>query len=104
MLDGHLLDLEGVTRVEAQTRVRRRTEVPWALRVTGDIASLYFYGKEVKFPAYLEPELRFVAEGDEFNVAEVSSTLDEPGKLLLVRTLINEGFLTICRHSPLPEA
>jgi ribosomal protein L16 Arg81 hydroxylase len=102
VLAGHLLDLEATPRVNIRTRVRRRPEVQCRLTVTEDGACLHFYGKTVRFPAYAEPDLRFVAEANEFRVAELPGGLDDAGKVVLAQTLVREGLLTICRHGSLP--
>lgn len=97
MLDGHLVDLEGLNQVGLQTRLKRRPEARFQLSVTEDSVSLYFFGKSVRFPAHVEPDLRFIAKSDEFIPADLPGELDDPGKLVLVRTLVREGFLTIRR-------
>lgn len=93
-LDGHFLDLEGLPRVGLQTRVRRRANVEYTFTTAGGRATLHFHGKSVQMPAYTEPYLRFIFEAAEFRAADLPGGLDDEGKLVLVRTLIREGFLT----------
>jgi ribosomal protein L16 Arg81 hydroxylase len=96
VLDGHLLDLEAAPRVDMQTRVQRRPEIKLCLTIMGSTAALHFHGKMVQIPAYAEAELRFITEAGEFSAADLPGELDDKGKLVLVRSLIREGFLTIC--------
>jgi hypothetical protein len=56
---------------------------------------LYFHGKIVQTPSYTERDLRFMAAANEFTPADLPGELDDEGKLLLVKQLVREGFLTI---------
>jgi ribosomal protein L16 Arg81 hydroxylase len=95
VLDGHLLDLERVSQISLETRVRRRPEIQWTLEADADVATLYFHGKIVQTPSYTERDLRFMAAANEFTPADLPGELDDEGKLLLVKQLVREGFLTI---------
>lgn len=101
ILEGHLLDLRSLPQINLQTRLRRRREVKWNLETNGDVATLHFHGKNVQMPACAEAELRFIADGDEFRAADLPGRLDDEGKLLLVKSLVREGFLTISEHTAL---
>lgn len=101
MLAGHLVDLEGVDEVGLQTRLRRRTEAHFQLKPTKESVVLVFFGKQVHFPAHVQPDLEFIAEADEFIPADLPGELDGPGRLVLVQTLLTEGFLTIARRESL---
>lgn len=93
-LDGQLLDLAKAPTVDLQTRLRRRPGVQWSLSVADGRASLRFHGKAVDVPAHLEPELRFIAESDECSASALPGNLDRDGRVLLMRRLLEEGFLT----------
>jgi hypothetical protein len=97
-VDGHLLDLEALASVGLGTKVLRRPQLAWTMdeRPDGTIA-LLFNGKEVSFPGHVVDELRFAGETDVFTPAEIPGRLDEPGRLVLVQTLLREGFLTLPR-------
>ena len=59
--------------------------------------TLRFEGKEIRFPAVAREALDTVAGFERpFTVAELPQTLDEHGRLVLVRRLVREGFLRIC--------
>ncbi|MEU4247993.1 cupin domain-containing protein [Amycolatopsis sp. NPDC026612] len=93
-LEGHLLDLEALPSVDLSTPVRRRPQLQWLLHRKGDEIALEFHGKMINLPGYVEDEVAFMAKADEFAGAEIPGSLDEPGRLVLVRRLLQEGFLT----------
>jgi hypothetical protein len=95
VLDGHLLDLESLPAVTGATRLRRRLGLLWHLDRRDDRLILEFHGKQVGFPAFVEDQIRFVARAEAFTGDDIPGPLDEPGRLVLVRKLLEEGFLTI---------
>jgi hypothetical protein len=94
-LEGHFLDLERLPRVGLHTRMRRRADVQYTFAIDGGRATLRFYGKAVQMPVHTAPDLRFIFEAAEFRAADLPGGLDDAGKLVLVHTLIREGFVTI---------
>jgi ribosomal protein L16 Arg81 hydroxylase len=104
-LEGHLLDLEDLSDIDLTTRVRRQREAEWRLIKLGDVISLRVHGKAIDVPAHAWPELSFIVEAnDEFSAGDFRGQLDAAGRLTLVRSLIREGFLTICRSPAVPGA
>jgi hypothetical protein len=91
----HLTDLEAVDSIGLDTSVRRRPELGRRVTVEDGVVRLDFHTRTVQFPAHVAGELRFVSESDRFTPAAIPGELDEPGRLVLVRTLVREGFLTI---------
>jgi hypothetical protein len=56
--------------------------------------TLSFEGKHVELPAQARDELEAIVESEwPFTPAELPGSLDEEGRLVLVRRLIREGFL-----------
>ncbi len=90
ILDGHLEEMRAVKSIDAGTRLERRPTVIADL----DGTTLSFEGKHVTVPEHAAVELEAIhaAEGP-FTTAELPGTLDEKGRLVLVRRLIREGFL-----------
>ena len=79
--------------LRADDLVERRPSVIFDLEDT----TLRFEGKEIRFPAVAREALDTVAGfARPFTVAELPQTLDEHGRLVLVRRLVREGFLRIC--------
>jgi len=97
LLEGHLTELDQVDRLDLETVVRRRRDLIYRIipDPKGESVSLLFHGKKVKFPGYVEPALRFLVEAGDFKACAIPGDLDDPGKLVLVRRLVKEGFLTI---------
>ena len=94
-LDGHLEDLQAQRAVGFSTPLRRRPHVDSVLRIGPDEACLEFHGKRVRVPAQAGPALRFVTESDaSFTAAHLPGELDADGKVVLLRRLLHEGFLT----------
>jgi ribosomal protein L16 Arg81 hydroxylase len=97
-LEGHLLDLDDMNNIDLTTRVRRQREAEWRLTKADNVVSLRGHGKAIEMPAHTWPELSFILEGDhEFSATDFPGQLDTAGRLTLVRSLVREGFLTICR-------
>jgi Cupin superfamily protein len=94
--DGQLAQLRAVDELDAETELERR---PTVLAVTAEHNSsvvLVFEGKELTFPAHAADELRGLLELDEpFTAADLPGSLDEDGRLVLIRRLVREGLLRI---------
>lgn len=96
-LRGHLVDLDALGGLGPDTPVWRRPGIRWTLQRSDDAVRLDFHDKSVRFPAHVTDEVRFAAEsnGKGFTAASVPGDLDAPGRLVLVHTLVREGFLTL---------
>jgi ribosomal protein L16 Arg81 hydroxylase len=93
-LGGHLLDLEAMPSLDLDTPVRRRPDLSWVLTANGETTSLEFHGKAVRLPSSLAAEVRLAAAGGEFTGRGLPGNLDEASRMLLITTLLREGFLT----------
>ena len=93
LLQGQLLELGDVDRVDVQTIVRRRPAAIYRLIADEHSVTLLFPGKRINFPKYGEPLLRFIVETSEFVAESIPGDVDIAEKLGLVRRLIREGFL-----------
>jgi len=100
VLGGHLLDLEALSRVSLHTKVSRRPDLRSTLVVKGKHASLSFHSKTLQMPSYTGRDLRFIVAAGTFTAADLPGGLDGKGRLVLVRELIREGFLTISDRPP----
>jgi ribosomal protein L16 Arg81 hydroxylase len=94
-LDGHLLDLEAARSIGPDTPVRRRPDLTWRLHPEREAARLEFHGKVLTFPARVVGELQYVGRCDPFTARDLPGGLDEPGRMVLIGTLLREGFLTL---------
>lgn len=95
-LDGHLLDLEAVHSLDLDTPVRRRAGMSHAVTAENGTVSLAFHGKNIRLPGRLAPQVHFVSERATLTGRSIPGPLDEAGRLVLLRTLLREGFLTQC--------
>ncbi|MDT7727584.1 MAG: bifunctional lysine-specific demethylase and histidyl-hydroxylase [Actinomycetota bacterium] len=93
-LKGQLVDLEALSSVELTTVVRVRPELQWLVTVDDEELHLEFHGKTIDLPQYVEDELAFMVKADEFTGGDLPGSLDDAGRLVLVRQLIREGFVT----------
>jgi hypothetical protein len=90
ILDGHLEEVRELDSVKVDSLLERRPTVIADLEET----TLSFEGKHVELPAQARDELEAIVESEwPFTPAELPGSLDEEGRLVLVRRLIREGFL-----------
>jgi hypothetical protein len=90
ILDGQLSELRALDTLGVETKLVRRDTVIADL----DGTTLTFEGRELRFPKRLAAELEFVVGSeDAFRPADLPGSLDDAGRLVLVRTLVREGFL-----------
>ena len=89
-----LTQLRALERLGADTVLERRETVIGDLESDDDGLALVFEGKEIRFPAHAEPELRACFESEApFQAADLPGELDPAGRLVLARRLVREGFL-----------
>ncbi len=92
VLGGQLTQLRALESLDVDTVVERRATVLFDFAGT----TLSFEGKDLTFPEEAAEELAFLAHAEEpFAPAELPGQLDDEGRLVLVRTLVREGFLVL---------
>jgi hypothetical protein len=90
VLDDGVTQMRAAASLTAADLVERRDSVI----AERDGTTLRFEGKEVRFPEAARDALVAVATAERpFTAADLPGTLDENGRLVLVRRLIREGFL-----------
>jgi hypothetical protein len=90
ILDGQLSELRALDSLGVETELVRRDTVIADL----DGTALAFEGRTLQFPERLGAELDFLVTTDElFRPADLPGSLDDAGRLVLVRRLVREGFL-----------
>jgi bifunctional lysine-specific demethylase and histidyl-hydroxylase NO66 len=86
--------LRGLVELDVDTLVERRTTVIFDLSANTDEVTLSFEGRTLSFPAHARAEVEAAALVDgPFCAAELPGSLDEGGRLVLIRRLLREGFL-----------
>ena len=93
---GQLTQLRALDHLGLDTLLERRPTVVEHVQAGDESVTLAFEGKKVTFPPQARAELEYVvgAKGA-FRSSDLPGLLDESGKLMLVRRLVREGFLTI---------
>jgi hypothetical protein len=82
--------------LDVETPLERRETVIFDLAVDEREAKLSFEGRELSFPARIGAELEFLAAVEApFTLTDLPGRLDDPGRLVLGRRLVREGFLRI---------
>jgi bifunctional lysine-specific demethylase and histidyl-hydroxylase NO66 len=90
ILDGQLSELRALDDLSLDTELERRATVIADLHGT----TLVFEGRDLRFPARLAAELEFLVTTDApFRGSELPGSLDDAGRLVLLRRLVREGFL-----------
>jgi ribosomal protein L16 Arg81 hydroxylase len=112
LLGGQIRQLRALDDLDPQTEVERRPTVIADLEEDGDGVTLAFEGKRLTFPPQASKALWscFGTDGP-FTAEDLEGGLDEPGRLVLVRRLVREGFLRLtaptrersARHSAADE-
>ncbi len=95
LLGGCLGDLVRLEEMSARTRVRRRAGIICRLDREEDRAVLKFHDKSVLFPDFVRASLEHLVAGGAMQVGNIPGGLDAPGRLVLARRLVREGFLEI---------
>jgi hypothetical protein len=88
--------LRALDELDVCTTLERRGTVIADISVDGTEATLSFEGRALSFPARIAAELRFllIADGP-FSASDLPGSLDEKGRLVLVRRLVHEGLLRV---------
>lgn len=94
VLAGHLLDLDALPSVDLDTTLQIRPDLMWRLTKDDEEIHLELHGKTIDLPEYIEDELAYMIKATEFTASDIPGGLDDPGRLVLIRQLIQEGFLT----------
>src|ERR687891_21444 len=94
--DGGLSQLRALARLGQETPVAMSATVIADAEANDQRAVLVFEGKEIRFPAFVRPDLEFCADAKEpFRPSDLPGDLDGEGRLVLVRRLVREGFLRV---------
>ena len=90
ILEGQLSELRALDSLDLDTELERRDTVIADLHDT----TLLFEGRDLRFPERIAAELEFLVTTDApFRGSELPGSLDDAGRLVLLRRLVREGFL-----------
>lgn len=93
--DGHFTQIDEFKNINIETIVKKRDGMFCRIVKEKDSVSIEFPGNKVRGPSHIESALRFVADSTEFPVTSMPGSLNDNGKLVLVRRLVREGLLTV---------
>jgi len=101
VLGDQLAQARAASTLTARHAVMRRPTVIADLMRDRDAVVLHFEGKELRFPSRAEAAVTAAFESSSaFRAADLPGPLDEPGRLVLVRRLLLEGFLMTASAAP----
>jgi Cupin superfamily protein len=93
---GQLRQLRALDELTPDTEVERNPTVLVDVAAQNSDVSLAFEGRTLTFPDHAREEVLAIAGAEQaFTPAELPGSLDEPGRLVLVRRLVREGLLRI---------
>jgi len=75
--------------------VGARTDAVSRIRMEENTASIYAFGRKIRFPAHAAQAVRFALTEPRFYVRELPGDLDDQGQLVLIRRLIREGLAVV---------
>ena len=91
-----LRQLRALDDLDADTEVERNPTVLASVVERNGSIALVFEGRELTFPAHVREEVEALADAeDPFTASWLPGSLDDDGRLVLVRRLVREGFLRI---------
>jgi ribosomal protein L16 Arg81 hydroxylase len=101
LLGDQIRQVRALDDLDPQTELERRATLIADAEEDGDGVTLAYEGKRITFPPQASEAVLFCVEVDEpFTPEDLPGDLDEPGRLVLVRRLVREGFLRIRRPGP----
>jgi hypothetical protein len=95
-LAGHLLDLEALRMLDSRLRVRLRTDLRYDVSIadTGNVR-ITFHGKVVTLPKQCRDAVTSMTTGEVFTADALPGLLDQQSRVVIVKRLLEEGFLTV---------
>lgn len=93
VLESQIAAADRLAALSLETVVRRPSHLVFRLRADEEKVRLRFHGKELTFPTFVGPAVRFAVEQAEFRIGALPGGLDNRSKVVLVRRLAREGFL-----------
>jgi len=97
-LMGQMAQMAALDGLTLDATVGARPGVNYRLHAAEDFLSIDCSGRTITFPAFAREELNFALNHERFVIGDLPGSLDDAGKLTLVRRLIREGLVMI--HLP----
>jgi mannose-6-phosphate isomerase-like protein (cupin superfamily) len=93
MIHGDLAGRALSDPIALHTRVSPRPNLLCRLGQVDDKITILFGSSEIALPAAVAEQVRYCIRGPAFRVEDLPGDLDDPGKITLVRRLVQEGLL-----------
>jgi hypothetical protein len=90
----HLVNATKLQSLTLRSIVTVRPRVAYQLIENDSTITLVFHNKQVIFPPFIRASLEYILQTNPFVVGEIRGDLTDDEKLVLVRRLMAEGFLT----------
>lgn len=95
ILRGQIHQLLALDDISDSSVVRRRDGAICVIGAADGELSVLLGDRELRMPAWLEPVMQLIIARDRLTVAELGASLDQPGRIVLVRRLTLEGLLEV---------
>lgn len=89
-----LFDILNIEQLNMSTKIYRRLDIVFNIVTTNELVEIIFYTKKLKFPIVANEALKYILNQKEFTPTDIPNSLDNKGKLVVVKMLIKEGLLT----------
>ena len=95
LLTGQMHQIALLDQLRMESVVGARTDAVSRIRMEENTASIYAFGRKIRFPAHAAQAVRFALTEPRFYVRELPGDLDDQGQLVLIRRLIREGLAVV---------
>jgi ribosomal protein L16 Arg81 hydroxylase len=93
LVPGQLAQVAQLHELSEVDWVGARPTLIYRLRADGDVLRIRAHGREVSLPADAGDAVKFALEHERYQVRDLAGDIDEAGKVVLVRRLIEEGLV-----------
>lgn len=90
-----LNDYINLKNISISSILTKRERILFEIRSTDNFVELRFYNKSIKFPLHVKKSIEFIIQTECFKIADIDENIDDSGKLIVCKKLIEEGFLSI---------
>lgn len=98
VVEGKLIDVINTETVSVATIVKHNIGICFRSYIENDKIYLLWAKQKIAFPVHLKTVFDFITTTDTFKVDDISRSLTEEEKVVIISTLIDSNFLTIKRY------
>lgn len=93
LLRGQMAQMAALGGLTTESVVGVRDGTVFRMEMNGDSVAVECYGRRITFPAHAREAVEFALTNSRFAVRDLPGDLDDAGKLVIVRRLIQEGLV-----------